>query len=166
MAAEVPFWVLRAATASHGCRLPQKPEHVTGYTSVGTAMAARTPMHQWKEGNNLPQGEYRFWEGSHWLESDYARCRACGSIVREGVEARKRHMEKEGCTTLLVRAYAQMLKDRACAVCDKHTKQSMWGVPLCSKDCVERWKGNNPHSLGHILSRLLLREGKDEKVHT
>lgn len=96
-------------------------------------------------GGNLPRMEFRFWIGSRQSASRFSICRGCKKIQHLSHE-RKEHMDKLKCTDLLVRAYTLLRKDKNCVICDARTNQTVWGVPLCTPLCEDRWMFNPQRS--------------------
>lgn len=84
--------------------------------------------------------EYRFWAAvqSEDNRSVIAECRGCMSIFSDPI-ARKEHLGRMGCSVKLTAAYKLLLKDKICVICNMHSYQEKWGVPICSKSCVEAW---------------------------
>lgn len=99
---------------------------------------------------------YRFWQIKHgvvdghmWMQG---QCRACGTTCN-ALNTMREHQRDRGCAKKLVEAYKLLQRDLKCVVCDKFTKESRWGVPMCSQECVESWKKDvvAPHSLEQAL---------------
>jgi hypothetical protein len=80
--------------------------------------------------------EYRFWTLEMHGTIGSAVCRNCEVSLRDK-EMRRKHLNKNGCADRIVNAYALLLKDRKCVVCDTLTTNKKWGVPLClSTSCM------------------------------
>lgn len=84
--------------------------------------------------------EYRFWaaQQSEDNRTVIAECRGCMSVFSDPI-ARKEHLGRMGCSKRLCAAYKLLLKDNMCVICNMRSYQEKWGVPLCSKACVEAW---------------------------
>lgn len=164
---DVPVWLIRLVCAQmdapkrhpkqkswtenmHYSRSYGPNYHTTTTTSPGWAAEvrekalARRGRKYVKEPDkgNLPNHDYRFWEGSRL--GDVVRCRWCGAYGRTQ-EARIHHFKKAGlwCSHKLRRVYEDSLLQaiQYCFVCSKPTKNAAWGIPLCADvACLEAWK--------------------------
>jgi hypothetical protein len=99
---------------------------------------------------NLDEQDYRFWIGKKESVATFAVCRACGTEVWGGPGAMLKHKEvtnlfKGGgpCTTVLVQCYTKLLAKRQCIVCQAVTYNKRWGIPLCTPECLMKWKFYN-----------------------
>lgn len=105
--------------------------------------------------------EYRFWaaEASECKRTVIAECRGCGAMFSDAV-ARREHIGKMGCSIRLTAAYKLLLRDKMCVICNMRSYQEKWGVPLCSKACVEAWSSveSQPEALRAALA--LVGEGR------
>lgn len=93
---------------------------------------------------NLKNDDYRFFYGSAQEHHIAANCRWCDKVT-PSPEARKNG--HDACKFQLLQLYQRLKKDRNCAVCESRSSSFHWGVPLCSKECKDAFKFENPHPL-------------------
>jgi hypothetical protein len=92
---------------------------------------------------NLPEQDYRFWEGCR--AGPIVKCRWCGRRC-DTKEERINHfrsMESKNCSKLLRIVYenAVAMSPRWCFVCGLTTRSSRWGIPMCNQpSCIMDWK--------------------------
>jgi hypothetical protein len=152
----IPRYLLRKICAKNGQRLPKrerfKPETKllpmanTGYDvqsfgrrgrgtrfDVISVQIEREVKTLADKKFDFQHWEYRFWCVECGLEGpELAICRGCLSAFFQ-VKARKAHLG-QGCSQKILTAYALLLRDKLCVVCDKHTSNQVWGVPLCNSN--------------------------------
>lgn len=93
---------------------------------------------------NLPEDDYRFWEGIEYGgATQRATCKWC-QVTRLNKAERQLHFKKESNCSHLLRAvyeYARSTKPMYCVVCAKPTAYQRWGLPICnSEKCIRDWK--------------------------
>jgi hypothetical protein len=146
----IPRWIITQKTMPHGVRGPKKPVLVIERESwpasrILTAGSGRDVYQPFEIPGLFKLWEWRFWAciltaPGHIL----AECRSCGHNSTESTSDRQLHFAKGGCTKRLCAAYDLLLKDSKCVICDHHTAQRKWGVPLCSSACTQAWCESEP----------------------
>ena len=175
---KIPRWVLEKTSYGEGRRLkplvpfkkkwntvyakPEKPKD--GLTNIASAkheLVLKDPL------LDFQNWEYRFWCPEN--DGDMvcgATCRQCSAVFIGDRKARFNHNKSVGCYNRLVKAYEVMLKDKNCVMCDAHTTNSDFGVPLCKNGtCKDEWMHNTatPKSLDSAL-RIVIRKEKEAKA--
>lgn len=98
-----------------------------------------------EEKGNLPEAEYRFWSGSQYGSSHFARCRTCGFQLFDYnyVEgSRALHLRSGHCAPILIEAYRRIRVWEKCACCGDPTFKGdeKWGIPLHRGNCQSAWR--------------------------
>lgn len=119
-------------------RTPASDRHRAGFVD-------RNPMVVNPIQSNLTMNELRFWVGTYH-SSEYSCCRCCDMAIAGGThnmtsaERRKEHKGRTNCTKILREVYEKLRYLKTCALCDRTTNNTKWGVPLCKRTCEEDWK--------------------------
>lgn len=132
----IPDWFVLKGVRSGGMRMAKLPKLEKPKGNFGYTPTLGFGPHTKKTGEPLQGGDLRYWLGANGSAS-YGACRNCGEVLFTK-EDRRKHM-KEGCSKILTEAYKALLRDRKCVICDEVTSVRHYGVPLCSKDCVNEW---------------------------
>jgi hypothetical protein len=136
----LPRYIITQMLMPAGRRTAPKPMLVY-------ARPAYAPIAQFKgwkpkdEHGVFENWEYRFWARATWgkeLTGHLTECRACLATANESRESRTAH-HVGGCCGRLAKAYALLLRDKKCVICDCKTTSAKWGVPLCSSGCEQSW---------------------------
>ena len=106
---------------------------------------------------NLLNGDYREFQGSATVDSDFAVCRGCDVVCRTKIH---RDMHRGTCKLTILDAIKLLGRDGLCAVCDKRTSTRMWGVPLCDTNCQTVWRYFIPKAFKEAR-RLVLNQRKE-----
>lgn len=131
----------------------------------GNRVVPRLPGEVLGVSGNLNNEEYRFWIGSPNRISGVAQCRACRKVCHDAFERiahkddKTCHVGGETCNRRLVNAYGMLLAQHKCVVCREQTYQSIYGVPICQKNCIERWRYSNiewPALSQALLAQLVI----------
>ena len=129
-----------------------------------------TPQIKHNEELQFDTSEYRFWcveirDQDSGIPST-AVCRACEQIhFRKTV--RQKHQETVGCTKRLIKAYELLLRDKRCVICDAHTQNRKWGVPLCNtRACTQKWCQVEPQPIALYNALELVPAVSEERVVT
>ncbi len=121
-------------------------------------------MGQIQRGDPLGGGDYRYWCGTQMstsLNVGFSRCRDCCTILysREG---RKEH-KNQGCGSRLEAAYKALRRTTNCVICQGHTNKKVYGLPLCSNECIREWEFVTPTPM--VLFDALEVVRKEEQEH-
>lgn len=109
---------------------------------------------------NLSNEMYEFFGGAAWEDSDRSVCRACGDMFYRK-ESVKEHFSRTECSQLVKKIATFLRRDKVCVICDARTIRCTWGFPLCSKECVARfkfWAGRMGPKAFEEAKTLILRE--------
>jgi hypothetical protein len=106
---------------------------------------------------NLLNGDYREFQGSATVDSDYSVCRGCDTVCRTKMA---RDLHRNSCKLTILDAIKLLGRDGLCAVCDKRTSTRMWGVPLCDTNCQTVWRYFTPKAFREAR-RLVLNQRKE-----
>ena len=96
---------------------------------------------------NLPNDQYRYFQGCRPAIATYSKCRTClvGFTSRSD---QLQHFKKSGCNKIFNDALKIWLGNQRrisiilepCAVCSAKTLHRKWGIPLCLDTmCIEKW---------------------------
>lgn len=173
----VPRWMIRKICQKNGFRL-DKRELWKPPNEVKVAQFPLVPLNKHnrhvesctieRQVQTLGDKKFEFenWEYRFWCVEvnggapSLAFCRRCSSTFFHK-KPRRAHLAENGCSKRLVEAFALLLRDKKCVVCDVLTTYKEWGVPLCNKNyCKDRFMHDDtqPESLE---SALLLLENKE-----
>lgn len=138
---------IQAKHYENGYDRQRLPVHYTPLTGIGRILPPMSPG----TGLVMIEHEYQFWR--KYMSTDMTQCRACGACFSLGSEFRKGHLEQQGCAKEITAALKLLRRDRKCVVCDKHTEEERWAVPLCVP-CRETWRFqvHQPVALGNALT--------------
>ena len=138
----VPRWMISKMIHRGGQRLPKKVSFAQPvipfvqrdwkrYISGGTTMMSRQKLVMDDKNFAFDNWEYRFWcVETTDIGPQLATCRMCGSSFF-AKEARRSHLNADGCAKRILTAYGLLLRDKLCIVCDTHTSHTEWGAPMC-----------------------------------
>lgn len=174
----VPRWIIRKAWEPNGIRLPRRISLTAEPPKVETKVVGFIPKSGIKSASlakdapqvhinnehtivlSSPKLEFEHWEYRFWSvdivnwEPMCTECRCCGQVFSNRVPRRK-HGKEKGCFDTLTESYKLLLKDMKCVICDKHTLDTAWGVPLCKTTmCMDTWmhRDAQPNALLQALS--------------
>jgi len=94
------------------------------------------------EKGNLPEHDYKYYQGSSMINSQVATCRWCQTVVY-GEKARLEH-KAGGCLHWIDVLGEWMRTDGSCVVCETKTSFAKWGIPLCSTNCINAFRYFSP----------------------
>jgi len=139
----LPNWVIATLIRPHGLRLPPRDPHweppkTRKKSLLGKYYEKRDKDAVTVRDGNLENAEYEFYAGVDFQSAPSSHCRCCHHMVF-GAEERKRHKDKD-CHATLKAAYKLLCIDMACVMCDARTLRKKWGVPLCSNECIQKFK--------------------------
>lgn len=160
----VPYGLLRQLCYSGGVRLsprvskvrPPEPEieaEAIPYTYSATSnTVTRVPMIDPKlvvmgmgghvdVMGNLTNDIYKFFKGSHVVESTFFQCRGC--LMMEYKQERKT-VHFQLCRTLMRAIEERIKRDKVCVICNTGTSKERWAIPLCSDPCIIKWRFTIP----------------------
>lgn len=151
----IPRWFIRHQAIRTGMRLPVRPKFVSPVTDrkqwgfIPTVIPPnsgpisdvdiRRPIDA-VTGDKFDPADFRFW-GVYlniYNVVQKCTCRNCGGVVISQ-HLRRHHSEVLECYDKLVKAYNLLELDSKCVICNVKTSSRKWGVPLCSKKCVNDW---------------------------
>jgi len=128
----IPLHLILQQARPYGARMFKPVEEELEYPGYGWMGGVET-----KDFADLKENEYRFWKGTSFTYEGpgWAQCRSC-MIVCRTEELRKKHQKAMECTKHLIKAYKLLLAKKHCVVCNTHTRQQKWGIPMCpTGDC-------------------------------
>jgi hypothetical protein len=141
----VPLWVLRQTILPYGARLRKKPPKWEE-SKMKTFPLYQRSRTSWRDSgetfckSSVNWNDARYWVGVRigpTTDCGWSKCRRCDFTAKTEVQ-RRTH---KGCHKPLELAYAALLKDKRCVICDVTTNHTSWGLPICIDiACVEKWK--------------------------
>lgn len=110
---------------------------------------------------NLDNHEYQFWIGHRNPDYVSAMCRCCrAEASNQGARIVHKKLVTHGktgdsCMRILCNVYKRMRAEKSCVVCLTTTKETNWGIPMCSKpSCKQAWMFSR-HSHFHLFEKML-----------
>lgn len=107
------------------------------FAMFGCAIVNPATKNGERRAGNLLFTDYRYWWGYPNALSQYSRCRGCRAMVF-GLVNRKLHFDQGACGRIVTEAI-KTLDDVYCVVCEKRSHEKVWGIPICSQECQNRW---------------------------
>jgi hypothetical protein len=163
MPLRIPVALIRQVCYPTSYRLPKMAHLVTEKEPVSEPVRSYAnpvyPRLRQVITGNLPNDEYRFFQGTYDENTTTATCRWCREILHSQ-EARLKH--KGDCKVKLVELYGVLLSARHCIVCNSFTSETYWGIPLCKIDCKDQWKISNSTAFRQAVDRMKMREERAE----
>ena len=148
-------WQLRQMFMKQGAHLPKRekatfyPNYSSNFEKIWGMRGGgwHRPFSDKPVLGNLPNDQYRYFQGCKAIAATYSKCRTCeGAFTTEA--QRLAHVRNGNCMRIFNDALIIWLGNKRnhsaillpCAVCGDQTLHRKWGIPLCvDVQCYEAW---------------------------
>ncbi len=173
----LPDWVIRHVAHAYGARMPKRPAKFVqryqpmagGCYGVFALPGAYVEVQEITTINNkrrvvqgnLTNEEYEFYIGTKYQDSDTATCRFCNSWLLSKKERLAHNTESKGdCNRMIKKMAALLRRDKLCVICDKNTPKTVYGFPICSVDCLAKYRFSRQPYPAFIQAKKMVVETK------